>query len=73
MISKVELENSIELVAIAEKMEKILAEENEKSQVTYAFDGKGYTELLNEHKIDINSANWDKLSLGNITINRKRK
>jgi len=70
LISEEELEASVQMVALAEKMQKVLAEENSKSQITYAFDGMGYNELLEEHKVEINSEVWDKLSFGNITVSR---
>jgi len=59
-ITESELEASVRVVALSEKMQKILADENDKSQVTYAFDGIGYNELLKEHQVEINTEIWNK-------------
>ncbi len=56
-------------IAYAEKYQTLLAERTGYTYASYNWDGYYYEELLAEQSLVINKKLWDKISVGNITLN----
>ncbi|MCR5273248.1 MAG: hypothetical protein K6E13_09765 [Lachnospiraceae bacterium] len=57
--------------ALAEKMVKIFAEENDKSPSNYDYDASAYEKMLADHTYTINEDLWGDFTFGWITIKRE--
>ena len=62
------INEQIRIAAVAEKYQKYLADEYGPSEAAYKYDGYYYEQLLKEHDVDINDKLWDKLVMGDITL-----
>lgn len=56
-------------IALANKYQSILAQSNGLYYEDYNYTGAVYELILAEHKIKINESVWDRISVGNITVN----
>ena len=61
----------IEKIAIAEKYEIYIANENNDTLASYKYDGYGYSQLLKEHEVSIEKI-WDRFVMGDITLTHKK-
>lgn len=60
-------------IALAEKYQAYLADQNHTTYDAYDWDGKDYEDLLDEdHKVKINQRIWHRVFLGNITISHEK-
>ncbi len=63
------ISGAIRRKAYAEKYQAQLAEETGHTYASYNWDGYYYGLLLEQQELSINSKIWDKISVGNITLN----
>ena len=66
------INNQIRLAAVAEKYQNYLADEYGPSEAAYKYDGYYYGQMLNDHEVKINNKLWDKLVLGDITLQHSK-
>lgn len=62
------INNQIRVAAVAEKYQNYLADEYGPSQAAYKYDGYYYGQILEKHNVKINNKLWDKLVMGDITL-----
>ncbi|MCR5354738.1 MAG: hypothetical protein K6E43_04055 [Lachnospiraceae bacterium] len=55
-------------VALADKYQQKLVEENRATTASYNWDGLYYKKLLEEQDLKINNKIWDRISIGDITL-----
>ncbi|MCR4673609.1 MAG: hypothetical protein K5675_01255 [Lachnospiraceae bacterium] len=69
------LNDSMRKIALAEKYQLKLAEENGTTYAAYAYDGYDYKQWLNEHDISVkvNKKVWNRINFGNITLVHKKQ
>ena len=66
------INEQIRIAAVAEKYQDYLAKEYGPSQAAYKYDGYYYSQILEEHDVQVNSKLWDKLVLGDITLQHSK-
>lgn len=62
------INDTIERIAIGQKYQAKLAEEENCNSFDYDYDGRKYEKMLKKHKVVYNDEVWDKVKLGNITL-----
>ena len=72
-IQKEDVEYSLEKIALANKYQSILAQEEGLEYEDYNYTGDAYIELSSAHVIEANAKVWDRISVGNITVNYKKE
>lgn len=72
-IQKEDVEYSLEKIALANKYQNILAQEEGLEYEDYNYTGDAYIELISEHVIEANAKVWDRISVGSITVNYKKE
>lgn len=60
-------------IALANKYQSILSQMEEVDYTEYNYTGAAYQELLEKHEVIINEHVWDRISVGNITVNYNKK
>lgn len=55
-------------IALAEKYQAKLADEEDKSYASYQWDGYEYEKWLEKQDVDVNEKLWDKITVGDITL-----
>ncbi|MCR5145500.1 MAG: hypothetical protein K6B67_09430 [Lachnospiraceae bacterium] len=59
-------------IALAEKYQRTLVEKNGGTMASYNWDGFYYKEMLKEQDLKINDKIWEKISIGNITLDHHK-
>ncbi len=62
------INEQIRIAAIAEKYQNYLAKELGPSVAAYNYDGYYYSQMLEEHSVEINDKLWNKFVMGDITL-----
>lgn len=57
--------------ALAEKYQKILAEENERNFGAYDYSGTAYEKMLEEHELKVDEDLWEDVPFGNVAFNHR--
>lgn len=57
-----------EQAALAEKYQRMLAEENDRAFGAYDYNGTAYEEYLKNHELEIDEAMWEKVPFGNVSL-----
>lgn len=60
-------------IALANKYQSILSQMEEVDYTEYNYTGDAYQKLLEKYEVIINENVWDRISIGNITVNYKKK
>lgn len=68
-VSEEELLDSMRKIALANKAQSILAQSNGLYYEDYDYTGAVYELLLDEHKVKVDESVWDRIAVGNITVN----
>lgn len=63
------LDKAIEDIAVAEKYQLRLAEENDDTFASYGYEGKAYRRLKKSHSVEVNEKLWSRVSMGRVTLN----
>ncbi len=58
---------------LAEKYQRILAEENQKNYGSYDYSGKSYKKMLKKHDLVIHDKLWDEVLIGEVTLDHYGK
>ena len=72
-VPKEELEVSLRKIALANKYQSVLSQMENVEYTEYDYTGAAYEALLAEHSIKENEKVWDRISVGNITVNYKKE
>ena len=72
-VPKEELVTSLRKIALANKYQSILSQMNNVEYTEYDYTGTAYESLLLEHTVVENEKVWDRISVGNITVNYKKE
>lgn len=62
---------TMERIALSEKYQGLLADRDGTTYAGYAYDGYDYDKLLKEHKVKINKAVWDRVSIGDNSLSHE--
>lgn len=57
--------------ALAEKYQKILAEENDRNFGAFDYSGTAYEKMLEEHKLKVDEELWEDVPFGNVAFNHR--
>jgi len=68
-----ELIASLRKIALANKCQSVLAQIENVEYTEYDYTGAAYEALLAEHAIEENEKVWNRISVGNITVNYKKE
>lgn len=68
-VTEEELCESMRKIALANKYQSILAQSNGLYYEDYNYTGAVYELILAEHKVKMDESVWDRISVGNITVN----
>lgn len=63
------LNSTMEDIAVVEKYQAQLAEENDDTYASYDYEGKNYQALLKKHQVTVNKNLWSKVPMGRVTLN----
>lgn len=66
-----DVETAMRKIALANKYQSILAQIEDIEYTEYDYTGSAYTELIAQYEVVVNEQVWDRISVGNITVNRK--
>jgi len=58
-------------IALANKYQSILSQMEGVDYTEYNYTGEAYTVLLEQHEVVVHESVWDRISVGNITVNNK--
>lgn len=67
-VNEKEIGTTVEKIALAEKYQSVLAQREGGTAKDYAFEGKAYETLREEHSVKVNKHVWNLLDFGNVTI-----
>lgn len=70
-IQEEDVADSLEKIALANKYQSILAQEEGLEYENYDYTGDAYLKLCEKHVIEANAKVWDRISVGSITVNYK--
>ena len=59
-------------IAMAEKYQAYVAEKNNRSYSSYSWNGGYYEKWLESQDVEINDKIWDRIAVGNITLNHDK-
>ena len=68
-VSEEDLLASMRKIALANKAQSILAQSNGLYYKDYNYTGTVYELILEEHQVKVEESVWDRISVGNITVN----
>lgn len=68
-VSEDDVKNTMRKLALAEKYQYLLAAMNNKDFDEYSITGAAYQKLLEEHDYELDTATWDRVPFGSITVN----
>ena len=72
-VSQADIKAAMRKIALANKYQSVLSQMKEIDYTNYNYTGEDYQKLLENHEVIVNEAVWDRISLGNITVNYKKK
>lgn len=72
-VTAADMEAAMRKIALANKYQSILSQMEEVDYTEYNYTESAYQKLLEEHEIIINENIWDRISVGNITVNYNKK
>ena len=72
-VTEEDIKATMRKIALANKYQSILSQMREVDYTEYNYTGAAYKELLEKHEVMINEHVWDRISVGNITVNYKKK
>lgn len=65
------INEAIRRVALAEKYQRLYANENNLTLASLAWDGYDYEVILNDHKVKTNKRIWDRVVIGDVTLDHE--
>ena len=65
------IHTTMEQMALSEKYQGFLADRDDTTYAGYGYDGYDYKNYLPEHEVKINKSVWDRVSIGDNTIDHK--
>ena len=68
-VSEADLLTAMRKIALANKAQSILAQSNGLYYEDYNYTGTVYELILEEHQIKVEESVWDRIAVGNITVN----
>ena len=68
-VTEEDLLGSMRKIALANKCQSILAQSNGIYYEDYNYTGAVYELILAEHKVKVDESVWDRIAVGNITVN----
>lgn len=68
-VTEEDLLSSMRKIALANKYQSILAQSNGLYYEDYDYTGAVYELILAEHKVKVDESVWDRIAVGNITVN----
>lgn len=68
-VSEDDVKSTMRKLALAEKYQYLLAAMNNKDFDEYSITGAAYQKLLEEHDYELDTATWDRVPFGSITVN----
>lgn len=68
-VTEEEIVNSLRKIALANKYQSILSQEEGLYYEDYDYTGVVYELILEKHDVEIKESVWDRISVGNITVN----
>lgn len=68
-VTEEDLLSSMRKIALANKYQSILAQSNGLYYEDYDYTGAVYELILEEHKVKVDESVWDRIAVGNITVN----
>ena len=68
-VTEEDLLSSMRKIALANKYQSILAQSNGLYYEDYDYTGAVYELILKEHKVKVDESVWDRIAVGNITVN----
>lgn len=69
-VSTETLDKTMSDIAVSEKYQQMLAQENDDTFASYGYDGRAYLRLKKRHKVKI-SDSWNSIRMGRITVNER--
>ena len=72
-VQKQDIESAMQKIALANKYQSILAQIEGLEYEAYDYTGEAYMEYVESHEIEEKEQVWDRISVGNITVNYKKK
>ena len=66
-----DMKQAMHKIALANKYQSILAQIENRDYTEYDYTGSAYEELLAAYAVEVNESVWDRISVGNITVNYK--
>lgn len=66
-----DMKDAMYKIALANKYQSILAQIENRDYTEYDYTGSAYADLLAGYIIEVNENVWDRISVGNITVNYK--
>ena len=72
-VTEDDVSGSMRKIALANKYQSILAQMDAVAYEEYDYTGEAYEELLPNHTVEEKDEVWDRISVGNITVNYKKK
>lgn len=70
-ITAEDVEAAMRKIALANKYQSILSQIENVEYTEYDYTGSAYAELIEQYDVVVNEQVWDRISVGNITVNRK--
>lgn len=65
-----DIEVAMRKIALANKYQSILSQIENVEYTEYDYTGSAYAELIGQYDVIVNEDVWDRISVGNITVNR---
>ena len=72
-ISRKDAKKTIQRIAYAQKYQEVYAQLHNRTYDDYAYMEDSYQKLLKKQKYKVNAKVWNRVSLGNVTYNNKKK
>lgn len=70
-VTAVDIEAAMRKIALANKYQSILAQIENVDYTEYDYTGSAYAAMIEVHEVVVNEHVWDRISVGNITVNYK--
>lgn len=66
-----DIDAAMRKIALANKYQSILSQIENVDYTEYDYTGSAYVELIGQYEVTVNESVWNRISVGNITVNRK--
>jgi len=72
-VQEADVETAMRKIALANKYQSVLSQVAGVEYTSYDYTGESYEALLEEHVVEENKEVWNRISVGSITVNYKKK